>query len=80
MDECVAQGGGWADSSLHVVAGYGKVPGGLFPTSERQDLLSTIYYSTKVRICDKVEKILILAGRDLGLDWRDFGGWNGLFA
>jgi hypothetical protein len=33
----------------------------------------TIYYSTKVRFCDKVAGILILVGRDSGFDRRIFG-------
>ena len=54
------------------VAGDGKVHGGSFFCEEGD--APTIYYSTKVRFCDKVAENLILVCRDLGAGRRDFGG------
>ena len=47
---------------------------GGFRRTEGRCVPSTIYYSTKVRSCDKVAGILILVRRDLGFGRRVSGG------
>jgi hypothetical protein len=46
---------------------------GGFRPAEGRSAPSTIYYSTKVRLCDKVWEILIFVCHDFGLERRVFG-------
>jgi hypothetical protein len=64
--------------ALRAMAGVVKFTEGAFRRAEGRLVPSTIYYSTKVRVCDKVAENLIFVGRDSGLEIRDLGGWNGL--
>ena len=73
MDERSGRFGSLAmNLGLRAVAGGVKVHGGSFLCEEGKS--STIYYSTKVRFCDKVAENLILECRDLGAGRLDFGG------
>ena len=54
--------------------GVVRYPEGGFRRTEGRSVPSTIYYSTKVRFCDRVAVILILVCRDLAAGRRVSGG------
>ena len=58
---------------LRAVAGCVKVQG-LSLSAEQSWRSSTIYYSTKVRFCDRDAEILILVCQDLWFGGAVFGG------
>ena len=80
MGEVGVLGGLW--QGVKVLAGEGRWDGpgflsvfGFCSLNPESDL----YYSTKVRVCDRMAENLIFVGRDPGLGIRVLGGWNGLF-